>query len=127
EGELVTVESEEREEIESRGRLVERGPGFRSGLRDLPRHLNVSTIGAGVIAAIFGCTGPALIIINGGVKAGLSAGIIASWIFGVYVFGGLISFVMGLYYKQPLTGAYSIPGAVLVVGALSDYSFGQMV
>jgi benzoate membrane transport protein len=87
----------------------------------------VSTIGAGVIAAIFGCTGPALIVINGGVEAGLSGGVIASWIFGIYVFGGLISFVMALYYKQPITGAWSIPGAVLVVGALGDYTFGQMV
>lgn len=108
-------------------RFVEGGPGFASGLRDLPKHLSISTVGAAVVAAIFGCTGPALIIINGGEANGLSAAQISSWIFGIYVFGGLISFVMALYYKMPITGAYSIPGAVLVVAALKDYTFGEMV
>jgi benzoate membrane transport protein len=108
-------------------RLVESGPGFAAGLRELPRRLNVATIGAGFVAALFGCTGPALIIINGGTEAGLSTGQISSWIFGVYVLGGLISLVLGLYYKMPITGAYSIPGAVLVVAALDDFSFEQMV
>ncbi|MGC5628171.1 benzoate/H(+) symporter BenE family transporter [Georgenia sp. Z1344] len=107
--------------------LVEGGPGFASGLRDLPKHLNISTIGAAFVAAIFGCTGPALIVINGGQANGLTDVQISSWIFGIYVFGGLISFVMALYYKLPIVGAYSIPGAVLVVAALADYTFGEMV
>ncbi len=107
--------------------LLERGPGFASGLRDLPRHLNVATVGAGLVAAVFGCTGPALIIINGANEAGLSAAQTASWIFGIYVFGGLISLVLALYYKMPITGAWSIPGAVLVAGALQDFTFAEMV
>lgn len=111
----------------SDARLIERGPGFASGLRDLPRHLNVATIGAGLVAAIFGCTGPALIIINGGNEAGLSPVVTTSWIFGIYVLGGLISLVLALYYKMPVTGAWSIPGAVLVVGALATFEFSDMV
>lgn len=107
-------------------RFVEGGPGFASGLRDLPKHLNIATVGAAVVAAIFGCTGPALIIINGGEANGLTPAQISSWIFGIYAFGGLISVVMALYYKMPITGAYSIPGAVLVVAALKDYTFGEM-
>lgn len=108
-------------------RLIERGPGFVSGLRELPGRLNVATVGAGVVAAVFGCTGPALIIIDGATEAGLPPQLISSWIFGVYVFGGLISIALGLYYKMPITGAWSIPGAVLVVSALADFSFPEMV
>lgn len=107
--------------------LIERGPGFRSGLRALPKHLNPATIGAGLVAAIFGCTGPALIVINGAQEAGLTPVQTASWIFGIYVFGGLISLLMALYYQQPVTGAYSIPGAVLVVGALQGFTFAEMI
>lgn len=107
--------------------LVEPGPGFRSSLRDFRRHFGVAPVSAGVVAAIFGCTGPALIIINGATKAGLSEHLTSSWIFGIYAFGGLISLVLGLYYKMPITGAWSIPGAVLVVGALTDYTFEEMV
>ena len=36
-------------------RLVERGPGLASGLRDLPKHLGIKTMSAGLVAAIFGC------------------------------------------------------------------------
>lgn len=108
-------------------RLFERGPGYHSGLRELPKRLNVATVGAAVVAAVFGCTGPALIIINGATEAGLPAQLISSWIFGVYVFGGLISVVLGLYYKMPVTGAWSIPGAVLVVAALQQFPFAEMV
>lgn len=107
--------------------LIERGPGFRAGLRDLPRHLGVAPVGAGIVAAIFGCTGPALIIINGANAAGLPADVTTSWIFGIYVFGGLISLLLGLYYRMPITGAYSIPGAVLVVGGLANFEFSDMV
>ncbi|GGR69308.1 benzoate membrane transport protein [Nocardioides luteus] len=107
--------------------LIESGPGFRSGLHDLRRHIAVAPVSAGVVAAIFGCTGPALIIIDGAGEAGLSDELTTSWIFGIYVFGGLISLVLGLYYKMPITGAWSIPGAVLVVGALSDFEFSEMV
>ena len=32
--------------VANNGNLIEPGPGFRSGLRDLPAHLNVSTVGA---------------------------------------------------------------------------------
>lgn len=107
--------------------LIEPGSGFKSGLRDLRHHFGVAPVSAGLVAAIFGCTGPALIIINGASEAGLSAELTTSWIFGIYVFGGLISLILGLYYKMPITGAWSIPGAVLVVGALADFEFSEMV
>lgn len=96
-------------------------------MRDLRYHVGVAPVTAGLVAAIFGCTGPALIIINGANEAGLSAELTTSWIFGIYVFGGLISLILGLYYKMPITGAWSIPGAVLVVGALADFEFSEMV
>lgn len=107
--------------------LVERGPGLRAGLRGVPSHLGIGPVGAGVVAAIFGCTGPALIIINGANDAGLDPQLTTSWIFGIYAFGGLISLVLGLYYKIPVTGAWSIPGAVLVVGALGSFEFAELV
>ena len=108
-------------------RRIEPGPGIRSGLRDLPRRLNPATIGAGVVAAVFGCTGPALIVIDGAAANGLSSGAISSWIFGIYVFGGLISLFLALRYRMPVVGAYSIPGAVLVVGALATFPFSALV
>ncbi|WP_425416883.1 benzoate/H(+) symporter BenE family transporter [Oricola indica] len=110
-----------------RRHIIEPAPGFRAGLRDLPRHLNVKTVSAAVVAAIFGCSGPALIVIGAANNAGLSNGQAVAWLFAIYFLGGLISLFLALRYKQPVTGAYSIPGAALVAGSLATFSFDQAV
>ncbi|MEQ3553305.1 benzoate/H(+) symporter BenE family transporter [Pseudonocardia nematodicida] len=122
-----TVADPPRPAGQASSRRIEPGPGIRSGLRGLPRRLNPATIGAAVVAAVFGCTGPALIVIDGAAANGLPGELISSWIFGIYVFGGLISLVLALRYRVPVVGAFSIPGAVLVVGALATFPFSDVV
>lgn len=107
--------------------IWEKGPGFSEGLRDLGAKLNVNTITAGIVATVFGCTGPALIIMNAAQNAKLSDVQTISWLFSVYFFGGLISIVLGLYYKMPINGAWSIPGAVMLASALPLFSFNEAV
>lgn len=112
---------------EAKRRLIEPGPGIASGLRDLPRHLNLKTFSAGLVAAIFGCTGPALIVIGAAEQGGLTNAQTVSWLFAIYVLGGVISLLLALHYKQPVNGAYSIPGAALIAGTLASFSFDQAV
>ncbi|MCC3357952.1 benzoate/H(+) symporter BenE family transporter [Bacillus sp. REN16] len=95
-------------------------------VRLLPKYLNANTFSAGTIAAIFGCTGPALIIIGGATDAGLSIEQTISWLFSVYFFGSLIGIYLALKYRQPIAGAWSIPGAVLVAGGLQHYSLSEI-
>ncbi|WP_044893163.1 benzoate/H(+) symporter BenE family transporter [Bacillus alveayuensis] len=90
------------------------------------KQLNINTVSAGTLAAIFGCTGPALIIIGGAADGGLTHEQTISWLFAVYFFGGLLGIYLALKYRQPIAGAYSIPGAVLVAGALSQFSLNEM-
>lgn len=106
-------------------RFMEEGPGLRSGLQDLPKHLNASTIGAGLVSTIFGCTGPAMVIISAAATVGFSARDTASWLFAVYVFGGLIGCFLSLYYKAPISGAYAISAATLMATALAGYTFSE--
>ncbi|NLN98401.1 MAG: benzoate transporter [Eubacteriaceae bacterium] len=106
-------------------KLIEKGPGFKSGWKDLGKNLNGKTISTGVISSIFGCTGPALVTIDAATNAVYTPQDIATWLFGIYVFGGLISIIMSLYYKQPISGAYSIPGAAMLAVNLMGYSFAQ--
>jgi len=106
-------------------KLFEKGPGFRSGLRDLPQHLNGSTIASGLISTIFGCTGPALVVISASSTAGFTTADTVTWIFGIYVFGGLLGLLLSLYYQVPISGAYSIPGATLMGTALAGYTFNE--
>ena len=44
-------------------RLFEKGPGFKSGLKDLMKYTNGATLSSAIISTIFGCTGPCLVTI----------------------------------------------------------------
>lgn len=107
--------------------LVERAPGFRAGLRDLPGALNLNSVSAGTVAAIFGCSGPALIVIGAANAGNLTSGQTVAWLLAIYGLGGLISLFMALRYKMPITGAYSIPGAAIMATALATFSFPEAV
>lgn len=104
-------------------RLFEKGPGFRSGARDLLKYTNGATLSSAIISTIFGCTGPCLVTIAAAQAAGFTNEETVSWIFGIYVFGGLLGMILALYYKLPISGAFSIPGATLMGTALAGYSF----
>ncbi len=107
--------------------LIEKGPGFRSGLKDLPSHINGQTIAAGLISTIFGCTGPALVVMSAAQTAHFSTADTVTWIFSIYLFGGLLGMIMALYYKIPISGAFTIAGATLLGPALAGYTFQQAV
>lgn len=94
---------------------------------NLWNHLNIHTIGSGLIATIFAATGPMLIIISGAGTAELTYVETISWIFAVYFFGGLLGLLMSLKYRQPISGAFSIAGAVLVVESLAHYTLSEAV
>ncbi|MEP1582591.1 MAG: benzoate/H(+) symporter BenE family transporter, partial [Marinobacter sp.] len=96
-------------------------------LKSLMQALNVKSVSAGVVAALFGCSGPALIVISAAEAGNLSNGQTVAWLLAIYFVGGLISLVMALRYRQPITGAYSIPGAAIMIGALATIPFTEAV
>lgn len=96
-------------------------------LKSLKESLNVKSISAGVVAALFGCSGPALIVISAAEAGNLSDGQTVAWLLAIYFTGGLISLIMALRYRQPITGAYSIPGAAIMIGALATIPFTEAV
>ncbi len=106
-------------------RVVEKGGDIRSSIRDLPHHLNASTVTTGFIAAVFGCTGPVLVIISTALHAGYDAVQTISWIFAIYFFGGVLSIILSLRYRMPINGSWSLPAAVLLGAALPYYSINQ--
>lgn len=96
-------------------------------LKSLAQSMNVKSISAGVVAALFGCSGPALIVISAAEAGNLTNGQTVAWLFAIYFIGGLISLIMALRYRQPITGAYSIPGAAIMIGALATIPFNEAV
>lgn len=107
--------------------IIERAPGFREGLRDLPAAINLNSVSAGTVAAIFGCSGPALIVIGAAAAGKLTSGQTVAWLLAIYGLGGLISLILALRYKMPINGAYSIPGAAIMTVAFASFSFPEVV
>ena len=87
----------------------------------------VETISAGILAAIFGCVATSLIIINSGELANLPTDFTISWLSSVWFFGGILGIIMAFVTKQPISGAWSIPAAVLLGTTLQTYSIPQAV
>jgi benzoate membrane transport protein len=81
----------------------------------------------GLIAFIFATTGPVAVILAVGAQGRLSESDLASWIFGAFFVGGLLSLAFCLRYRQPLVYFWTIPGAVLVGPALGHLSFAEVV
>jgi len=81
----------------------------------------------GLIAFVFATTGPVAVILAVGAQGRLSESDLASWIFGAFFAGGLLSLAFCLRYRQPLVFFWTIPGAVLVGPALGHLSFAEVV
>src|SRR3954451_4864977 len=81
----------------------------------------------GFIGWLFAVTGPVAIILAVGSNGGLSEAEIASWIFGVFFFNGLITLLFSGLYRQPLVFFWTIPGTVLVGQSLTHLSFPQVI
>jgi len=110
-----------------RTRLLEPAPGIANGMKHLPSALGVRPVTAAVVAGIFGCSGPPLILIGAAEAGGLSDGQAVAWLLSSCLLGGIISVIMALYYKMPIVGAWSIPGAVMVAASLDQFAFGEAV
>ncbi|MGE0811602.1 MAG: benzoate/H(+) symporter BenE family transporter [Immundisolibacter sp.] len=81
----------------------------------------------GITAFLFAATGSLAILITVGRGGGLAPADIASWIFGAYGLGGLLTLWMCWRYRQPLGMAWTIPGALLLPPALDHLSFAEVI
>ncbi len=96
-------------------------------LRNPIRDLTQENISAGLLAAIFGCVATSLIIVNSGAQAGLTDSQIVSWLFSCWFFGGTIGVYLAWKTGQPISGAWSIPAAVMLGGTLGHFAFEEAV
>lgn len=107
--------------------LVEPFPRPLPGVRTLGAAFGASYAANGLIGLIFAATGPVAVILAVGTQGGLSRAEIASWVFGVFLFNGILTVLMCWLYRQPLAFFWTIPGTVLVGPALGHLSFAEVV
>jgi len=106
---------------------MEKPPAERYGLRQLWADFGLGYAANGFIGWLFAVTAPVAIILSVGSRGGLGEAEIASWVFGVFFFNGLITILFCWLYRQPLVFFWTIPGTVLVGPALAHLSFAEVV
>lgn len=81
----------------------------------------------GIIGMLFATTGPVAIILSVATAGHLTAAELASWIFGIFFFNGILTIAMSWFYRQPLCFLWTIPGTVLVGPALQHLAFAEVI
>ncbi|NMB40841.1 MAG: benzoate transporter [Firmicutes bacterium] len=104
----------------------EKGPGFKNGLNSLAKDLNSNAITAGIVAAIFGLSA-GVVHIGAGQAAGMTSSQIIAWVVSLFMINGLGGIIIPLYYKQPISVANSLPGAILFASLIPVFSLQEVL
>ena len=98
-------------------------PGLGESLAGVNRHNLVNAL----VAWLFAISGPVVIILAVGRQGGLRPEDISSWVFSAFVFGGMLTMAFSYLFRQPIAIMWTIPGAVLIGGALQHLSFAEVI
>jgi benzoate membrane transport protein len=108
-------------------RIFERPKEAPPGLAEAWRALDSHAVTNGTAAMLMACTGPLVIMLTVAVGHGMTPADISTWIFGGYAIGGVFSIVFSVLYRMPMGMAWTIPGVILLGGALDHMSFPECV
>lgn len=89
--------------------------------------LSLSAIVAGVIAIVIGYAGPAVVIFQAADAGGLTAAQTTSWVLAASISCGVIGIVLTLWTRTPVVVAWSTPGAAVLVSAVGDYAYSDVI
>lgn len=91
------------------------------------KDMNVENVSSGVISSILAMTAPAALILQAAGVGHFSQGQTISWLFAVYFFGGLLSIVLPIIFRVPITAAHSMSGVAFLATVISDYSYPELI
>jgi benzoate membrane transport protein len=100
---------------------------IRNNLRDLPRALTPSAVLSGLLVIVIGYASSLVIVFQAASAANLTPGQTSSWVLAVTVGSGVTGIIMSLWFRQPVTAAWSTAGAALLVNNLSHYAYGEAI
>jgi benzoate membrane transport protein len=106
---------------------MEPGYNLLESFKIAAKNANPAAIGTGFVAAIFSIMGPGVIVMNAAQQGHLSPEVATSWLFSIYLVGGLFTIYYAVKYRLPLVAAYSIPGAIIIGKSLTHLSHGEAV
>jgi benzoate membrane transport protein len=88
---------------------------------------SLSAFVAGLVALVATFSGPVLIVVEAGRAGHLDSILISTWIWALSFGAGLLSLWCSLRYRVPVIGAWSTPSVVLLISALSQHEFSDVI
>ncbi len=82
---------------------------------------------AGLITVLVSLTGPVAIIIQAAKMGGLSQAQLTSWIWAMSITSGACGLWLSLRYRTPIVCAFSTGGAALLIDALPQYAYSDVI
>ena len=101
----------------------QRFPTARQLWAAMDRH----SLANGTTAWLLAVTGPFVVMLGVAVNGDMQPEDINSWVLGAYAFGGILSVILSLLYRMPMGMAWTIPGVILLGGALDHLPFQEAV
>lgn len=91
------------------------------------RDLNIRNSAAGLVSALLAVVGPPAIMLEAAAKGNFTTSQTIFWLFACYVFGGIFSILIPLYYKMPIVGAHSITGVAFIATVVRQFSYSELI
>ena len=89
--------------------------------------MSLSALVVGLIAVTTSYAGPLLIVFQAAKAANLSYPLLSTWIWAISFGSGLTGIILSAWFKTPVITAWSTPGAVLLVTALTTYAYAEAI
>jgi benzoate membrane transport protein len=91
------------------------------------KDLSISTIIAGLMAVLVSYSGPLAIFFQAAQNAGISVGMMTSWVWAISIGAAVTGIALSLWFKIPVITAWSAPGTVLLVTLFPELSINEAV
>ena len=91
------------------------------------RDLNNKNVAAGIVSGLLAITGPPALILEAAANGNFTTTQTIVWMFSVYVFGGIFSILIPLYYRMPIVGAHSITGVAFLATVTSHFTYHELI
>src|SRR5665648_17612 len=91
------------------------------------KDLDYRNIGAGIASGLLAITGPPALILEAASNFNYTTTQTILWMFAVYVFGGIFSILIPLYYRMPIVGAHSITGVAFLPTVTAQFTYHQLI
>ncbi|OIJ08208.1 benzoate transporter [Anaerobacillus arseniciselenatis] len=91
------------------------------------KDLNVNNIGVGFVSGLLAVTGAPALILEAAANGSFTTVQTILWMFSVYVFGGIFSILIPLYYRIPIVGAHSITGVAFLATVTAHFTYQELI